>query len=370
MKEEMLQNGSLAGIRVVDASRVLGGPLCGQILGDHGADVLKVESPDGDDTRRWGPPYLGPNSAYFAGANRNKRNTILDLRDTSDRERFLTLIDGADVLIENYKPSTLESWGWHLDTFVQRNPTLVHCRVSGFGSDGPYGGLPAYDTAIQALCGLMSVNGSPSSGPMRVGLPVVDMTTGLNAVIAVLLALQARHRTGRGQRVETTLYANAISLLHPHVSNFLATETCPALTGNAHPNIYPYDSFDTETGPIYLAVGNDAQFRLLCGELKLDQLCADQRFATNPARSVNREVLRHILCDALREQDGTRLVGILVKAGVPSAPISTVQRALQDAHTGHMGLLVAMTEGYTGVASPISLSETPASYRLPPPRLA
>ena len=362
-----LRFGALTGIKVIDASRVLGGPYCGQILGDHGADVVKVEGPSGDDTRKWGPPDLGPNSAYFAGANRNKTSVILDLKVADDRNRFLLMLADADVLIENFKPSTLEKWGWQPDEFVRRFPRLVHCRVSVFGPDGPYGGLPAYDTAIQAQCGLMSVNGSADSGPLRVGLPIVDMTTGLNAAIGILLALRARDAIGAGQFVETTLYANAISMLHPHASNFFGAGVCPTPTGNAHPNIYPYDSFDTATASIYLAVGNDAQFRTLCRHLGVEALAADTRYATNPARSVHRHLLRPLLAQALQSTDGYTLVGALVNDGVPAAPIGSVQDVLRDPHTHHMGLVVEMERGYRGIASPIRLSDTPATYRHAPP---
>ncbi|MBV2161351.1 CoA transferase [Achromobacter denitrificans] len=362
-----LRFGALTGIKVIDASRVLGGPYCGQILGDHGADVIKVEGPSGDDTRQWGPPDLGPNAAYFAGANRNKRSIVLDLQRVADRERFMEMLAEADVLIENFKPSTLRKWGWQADEFVARHPRLVHCRVSGFGPDGPYGGLPAYDTAIQAQCGLMSVNGSAESGPLRVGLPVVDMTTGLNAAIGVLLALRAREITGRGQSVETTLYANAISMLHPHASNFLGTGACPAPTGNAHPNIYPYDSFETSSASIYLAIGNDAQFRTLCRHLDLDALPLDPRYATNPARSIHRQSLRPVLESALLPVDGRELVGRLARDGVPAAIIGNVRDVLEDPQTRHMGLLVDLEPGYRGIASPIRLSDTPPTYRCPPP---
>jgi crotonobetainyl-CoA:carnitine CoA-transferase CaiB-like acyl-CoA transferase len=362
-----LNNGALTGIKVIDASRVLGGPIAGQILGDHGAEVLKIEGPEGDDTRRWGPPYLGENSAYFAGANRNKRSITLDLNTVEGRTRFMALLAQADVLIENFKQSTLEKWNWGLDTFCSAHTHLIHCRVSGFGSDGPYGGLPAYDTAIQALCGLMSVNGYKNQGPTRVGLPAVDMTTGLNAVIAVLLALNARHMTGRGQRVETTLYANAVSMLHPHTSNYFATGRNPELTGNAHPNIYPYDSFDTASGAIYLAIGNDAQFRKLCQRLGMDELSTDDRFSTNPARSVHRDQLRSLLAPALEKIDGRNLVDELIEAGVPCAPICSVQDVLLAPHSRHMKLTVALENGYKGIASPIMMSDTPPTYRMAPP---
>lgn len=361
------REGALAGVRVLDVSRVLGGPYAGQVLGDHGADVLKIEGPEGDDTRSWGPPYLGQTSAYFSGANRNKRSQMLNLGTESGRAALMEEVAQADVLIENFKLSTLSKWGWNLNSFLEVNPRLIHCRVSGFGSDGPYGGLPAYDTAVQALCGLMSVNGGADA--TRVGLPVVDMTTGLNAVIAVLLALLARHRTGRGQMVETTLYANAVSLLHPHASNYFATGKNPERTGNAHPNIYPYDSFHTADGTIYLAVGNDTQFVALCDRLGIGTLAFDSRFATNPSRSVNRQALREILEQALSPADGRQLAQDLVKLGVPCAPVCSVAEVLSHAHTAHMGLEVTLPGGYRGVASPIRLSDTPASYRLAPPEL-
>lgn len=361
-------NGSaLEGIRVIDASRVLGGPISGQVLGDHGADVVKVEGPDGDDTRQWGPPYLGGTSAYFSGANRNKRGIVLDLSTPDGRDGLFALLDDADVLIENFKESTLKKWGLDIGAFTQRFPRLVHCRVSGFGSDGPYGGLPAYDTAMQAMCGLMSVNGESGGGMLRVGLPIVDMTTGLNATIGILLALQNRERTGKGQLVETTLYANAISLLHPHAPNYFATGESPSPTGNAHPNIYPYDSFETANGQLYLAVGNDIQFRIFCGHLGLDALPDDPRFGDNPSRSVNRDALRTLLVPALRHTDGRTLALELVNRGVPCAPVNAVEDVLTDPHTRHCGLVVELPHGYKGVASPITLSRTPPSYRLAPP---
>jgi len=228
--------GALAGIRVIDLSRVLGGPYCGQILADHGAEVLKIEPPQGDETRTWGPPFENGVASYYMGLNRNKTGMHLDLTQPEGRETLLGLLEGAD-------------------------PKLVHCRVSGFGADGPLGGLPGYDAAIQAMTGLMSVNGEVGSEPLRIGLPVVDMVTGLNAVIGVLLALQERQRSGRGQFVEAALYDCGLSLLHPHAANWFGDGRLPGRTGNAHPNIYPYDAFPTRTVPVFLAVGNDRQFQ-------------------------------------------------------------------------------------------------------------
>lgn len=365
----LLANGALTGLKVIDASRVLGGPVCGQMLGDHGADVLKVEAPAGDDTRTWTPPDLGPVSAYFAGANRNKRVRVLDFDQARDFEQFKALLADADVLIENFRPASVNRWGLTPDFTRGLNPRLIHCRVSGFGDKGPMAGLPAYDTAVQALCGLMSVNGDARSGPVRVGLPVVDMTTGMNAMIGVLLALQARQATGRGQFVETTLFSNAVAMLHPHTSNYFASGKVPARTGNAHPNIYPYDSFDTRTGQIYLAIGNDRQFRIFCEHLQHAGLADDPDYATNPQRSVHRGPLRRILEPLLLREDGALLADALVRKGVPCAPVCDVAQVLESPQARAAGLIVDLPNGYRGIASPIQLSETPATYRLAPPVL-
>ena len=359
--------GALTGLKVIDASRVLGGPLCGQILGDHGADVLKIESPDGDDTRKWGPPFKDGMSAYFSGLNRNKSVQVLDLSSQAGRDLLLALLEDADVLIENFKPSTLAGWGISAEGLQERFPRLIHCRVSGFGSDGPLGGLPAYDTAVQGMTGLMSVNGDTGTGPLRVGLPVVDMTTALNATIGVLLALNERNRSGKGQLVETTLYDNGLSLLHPHAPNYLMTGKAPVPTGNAHPSIYPYDAFETKNVSVYLAVGNDAQFRKLCSMLGQPELGTDLRFCTAPLRSENRRHLRPILADLLVGQDGWKFAEELLAAGVPASAIAGVDQALEHPHTKHRGMVVSIGESYRGIGSPVTLSRTPASYRTAPP---
>lgn len=363
--------GALAGIRVVDLSRILGGPYCGQILGDHGADVLKVEPPQGDDTRAWGPPFIESRgekvASYYLGLNRNKRGVRLDLASERGRDALMTLLDGADVLIENFKTGTMEKWGLGYEHLSQRFPRLIHCRVSGFGSDGPLGGLAGYDAALQAMCGLMSVNGEVGGTPLRVGLPVVDLVTGLNAALGVLLALQERARSGKGQFVEASLYDSGLSLLHPHAANWLLDGREPGLTGNAHPNIYPYDAFPTQTSQVFLAVGNDRQFRLLCRHLGVPTLAGDPTFATAGARSVHRADLRKRLIALLADQDGPALAEALMAIGVPAAPVLGVSAALRHPHTAHRHMMVRIGDDYTGVASPIKLSRTPATYRLAPP---
>lgn len=362
--------GALAGLRVIDLSRVLAGPYCGQILADHGADVLKIEPPQGDETRTWGPPFENGVASYYMGLNRNKRGMRLDLTQPGDREQLRALLADADVLLENFKTGTLEKWGLGHATLQEQFPRLVHCRVSGYGADGPLGGLPGYDAAIQALSGIMSVNGEVGGEPLRVGLPVVDMVTGLNAVIGVLMALQERQRSGLGQFVEAALYDSGLSLLHPHAANWFGDGRLPGRTGNAHPNIYPYDAFPTATTPVFLAVGNDRQFRQLCEVLGQAGLADESAFGNASGRSVNRARLRERLTVLMASLDGEFLVKQLSDQGVPCAPILDVPQALDHPHVAHRGMTVRMPGGYRGLASPIKLSRTPATYRLPPPASA
>ena len=363
--------GALDGLRVIDLSRVLAGPYCTQILADHGADVLKVEPPTGDETRGWGPPFDAEGTAsYFHGLNRNKRGCTMDLTEPAQREALLALLADADVLVENFKTGTLEKWGLGWDVLHERFPRLIFCSITGFGADGPKGGQPGYDAAIQALSGIMSVNGEPDARggePLRVGLPVVDMVTGLNAALGISFALHERQRSGLGQKVEVALYDAGLSLLHPHAANHLMDGRVPGRTGNAHPNITPYDTFATATEKIFLAVGNDRQFATLCATVGASELPADPRFASNGQRSRHREELKQLLEARLAGFECQPLADRLVKAGVPCAPIQDVATSLADPHTLHRGMVVSIGEGYRGVGSPIKLQRTPASYRLAPP---
>lgn len=357
------QPGALAGIRVLDLSRILGGPYCGQILGDHGADVLKVEPPGGDDTRTWGPPFRDGVASYYHGLNRNKRIQHLDLTTAEDRERLLALVVETDVLIENFKTGTMERWGIGQAELSQRFPRLVWCRVTGFGSDGPLGALPGYDAAVQAMTGIMSINGEADGGPLRVGLPVVDMVTGMNAALGVLMALQERQRSGCGQLVEAALYDSGLALLHPHAANWFMDGRAPKRTGNAHPNIYPYDALRTGTDPVFVAVGNDRQFGAFCRVIGLPDLAAHADYATAGARSANRDALKAALETQMAALDGRALVEDLMAAGVPAAPVLDVESALRHPHTAHRGMVVEMEGGWRGLGSPIKLDRTPASYR-------
>lgn len=363
------ETGALRGLKVIDLSRVLGGPYCSQALADHGAQVIKLEPPGGDETRGWGPPFEGDTASYFRGVNRNKKGIAVDLSRPEGIELLLQLLEGADVLIENFKPGTLARWGiGYAEVLSQRFPRLIHCAVSGFGADGPLGGLPGYDAAIQAMAGLMSVNGEAEGGPLRIGLPIVDMVTGLNAVAGILLALHERERSGRGQSVDIALYDCGISLLHPHLPNHFASGRTPRRTGNAHPNIAPYDSYRTGTEPIFLAVGNDRQFAKLCEYLGAGELAQDPRFADNGQRLVNREALKQALEGHLAAHDGRELAERLIRLGVPCGAVATVDRVVAHPHTRHRGLVVQLGD-YRGIASPVKLSRTPASYRSAPPAL-
>jgi len=361
--------GALAGCKVIDLSRVLGGPYCTQILADHGADVLKIEPPGGDETRGWGPPFLGETASYFIGVNRNKDGMTLDLSQPAGQELLRHLLADADVLVENFKPGTLEKWGLGYQDLKQAFPALIHCRVSGFGSDGPLGGLPGYDACAQAMCGLMSVNGEADGEATRVGLPVVDMVTGLNAAVAILLALNERVRSGLGQFLDITLYDCALSLLHPHAPNYFYSGKAPQRSGNAHPNIAPYETLPTASGPIFLAVGNNRQFALLAQALDAPALAQDARYATNADRLRNRPALREDLTALLARHDAAALSDRLLRAGVPAAAVQTVDQALAHPHTAHRGMVLEQGD-YKGVGSPIKLSRTPATLRKLPPSLA
>lgn len=369
MAQTLPNAGALAGCKVIDLSRVLGGPYCTQILADHGADVLKIEPPGGDETRGWGPPFLGETASYFVGVNRNKDGMTLDLSQPAGQELLRHLLADADVLVENFKPGTLERWGLGYDDLKQAFPALIHCRVSGFGSDGPLGGLPGYDACAQAMCGLMSVNGEADGEATRVGLPVVDMVTGLNAAVAILLALNERTRSGLGQFLDITLYDCALSLLHPHAPNYFYSGKVPQRSGNAHPNIAPYETLPTASGPIFLAVGNNRQFAMLARTLDAPALSEDPRYATNADRLRNRQALRDDLAALLARHEAAALADQLLRAGVPAAAVQTVDQALAHPHTLHRGMVLEQG-AYKGVGSPIKLSRTPATLRKLPPDLA
>ena len=362
--------GALAGLKVVDLTRVLGGPLCTQILGDHGADVIKVEPPQGDETRTWGPPERDGETAYYTGINRNKRSIALDLSTDGGREVLLRLLDGADLLIENFKIGTMKRWSLDYDDVLKaRFPRLIYCRISGFGADGPFGSMPGYDGVAQALSGLMSINGTPDSGPTRVGVAVVDQATGMNAAIAILAAVYERTHSGAGQFIETTLYDTGVALIHPHIANWFMTNKSPQITGNSHPNVAPYDRYETSTAPVFLAALNNGQFRRLCDKLGAPELADDPTFATNASRVTNRAALDAKLVPLFAASDGTTLFEELLRHGVPAASINDIPTVLSHPHTQHREMVID-TDDYKGFGIVAKLERTPGSIRRTPPRFS
>ena len=360
--------GALAELKVIDLTRVLGGPYCTMILSDHGAEVIKVEPPQGDEVRDWGPPFHDNDASYFIGINRNKRSIGLDIGKPEGKAVLLRLLDGADVLVENFKPGSMERWGlgYH-DVLSQRFSGLIHCRISGFGADGPLGGLPGYDAILQAMTGLMSVNGNSSTGPMRLGTAIVDMGTGLYSAIGILMALAERSRSGRGQFLDMTLYDCGMALLHPQAANYFLNGRRPMPTGNPHPNLVPYDKYKTKTVEIFIASGNQGQFRKLCEIVGRPEMADDPRYASNAARIEHRTALTAELSAAFAEQDGNEIALRLIRAGVPAGPVLPVDAATAAPHTTHREMVTELG-WYRGLGTPIKLSRTPGGTRAAPPR--
>jgi len=370
MSQSDRSTGALAGLRVVDLSRVLAGPLCTQMLADHGADVIKIEPPSGDETRHLGPPFDDAgDAAYFGSVNRGKRALSLDLARPEGRAVLELLLQNADVLVENFLPGTMERWNLgYVSVLSARHPRLVYCTISGFGADGPLGGLPGYDAVLQAMCGLMSINGTPEGGPTRVGVPIVDYVTGYNALTGILLALAARERSGRGQHVEATLFDTGLSLLVPHAANWLCSGRTPGLLGSAHPNIAPYDKFAARDGSVFLGIVNDGQFRRFCECVDRKDLLGDARFRTNAMRLQHVDDLRTEIERTLAAFRVEDLCRDLMRSGVPAGPVNTVPQAFAQPHVAHRQML---TEGggHRAPGVPVKLTQTPGRPGGRPPRL-
>lgn len=365
---------ALGGLKVIDLTRVLGGPYCTQVLGDYGAEVIKIEPPQGDEVRDWGPPFDDQQDAsYFIGVNRNKRALGLDLATDEGRKLLLRMLQDADILIENYKPGAMERWGLGYDDVLSKaNPALIHCRISGFGSEGPLGGLPGYDAVIQAMCGMFSINGMPtdddkSGGRTRIGIPLVDIGTGLFSAIGILMAVIERQRSGQGQFIDMTLHDAGIALMHPHIPNYVLSGKTPGLTGNAHPNISPYDKYSTATVGVFLAIGNDRAFARLCSELGAPDLANDPRFLRNGDRVTNRDALTASLQPLLVAEDGEDLCTRLLAKGVPAGPVRDVAEVWNSEHAQFRGMSVELGD-YRGWGLPIKFSRTPGEIERRPPR--
>jgi len=369
-----MHSGALAHLRVLDLSRVLAGPWASQVLADLGAEVIKVERPlAGDDTRAWGPPYLAGESAYFISTNRGKKSITVDLSRPEGQEIVRRLAARSDALLENFKAGALERYGLGYAQLAPLNPRLVYCSISGFGQTGPYRDRAGYDFLVQGMGGLMSITGEPEGEPMKVGVAVTDILTGMYAATAILAALTHRDRSGRGQHIDLALLDVQVAMLANQAESFLVTGSPPERMGNAHPSIVPYRAFAARDGHLVLAVGNDGQFARLCTVAGRPELASDARFATNAARVRNRRELEPMLAAIIAQRPRQEWIASLEAAGVPCGPINDLAQVFADPQVRHRGLQVEAPHAQAGtvpmVRSPLRLSETPARSDVPPPLL-
>ena len=367
-------NGPLAGIRVVDLTRILAGPLCSMMLGDMGADVIKVEPPDkGDDTRGWGPPFVAGESAYFLGINRNKRSLTLNMAVPAGQQVLAGLVEKADVLIDNFRIGTLEKWGFTDPWFEQHAPRLIRCSITGYGSTGPKAALPGYDFILQAESGLMSICGEPDGGPTKYGVAIVDVCTGMLACSSVLAALNARHRTGKGQKVELSLYETSLAMLINVASSYLTAGRNAGRFGNGHPSIVPYTTYQAADGMIAIGIGNERQFERTAEVLGHPEWATDERFVSNRARVENRTAIDGLINEALSHDDADIWLAKLKAVGVPCGKINSVAEALDDPHTAARDMIETVEHRTIGALKmlgiPFKFSETACSVRRPPPTL-
>jgi glutaryl-CoA transferase len=366
--------GPLDGVIVADFSRVLSGPYCTMVLGDLGADVIKVERPgDGDEARGWGPPFAGGESAYYLSVNRNKRSLALDLSRGDHREVAWRLIAKADVFVENFRPGTMERLGFSYEACAAKNPRLVYASISGFGETGPARDEPGYDYVAQARGGIMSVTGEPGREPQKIGVAIADITTGLYCAIAILAALRNAEATGRGQRVHTSLLESQVAWLANHASNYLVGSMEPTRMGNAHPNIVPYQVFEAADRPFVLAVANEMHWSRFCGAMDLRDLEHDPRYATNAARVAHREELVGMLKERFRSGARDEWIVMLAAAEVPCGPINSIAEVFADPQVRALEMVETVAHPTLGdlrlVRSPLGLDATPAATRRPPPLL-
>jgi formyl-CoA transferase len=367
-------SGPLSGVRVLDLSRVLAGPFCTMLLGDLGAEVIKVERPGGgDDTREWGPPFAAGESAYYLCVNRNKKSVALDLKSPKGIAAVRALSARSDVVLENFRVGVADKLGLGYEALAQGNPGLVYCSITGYGQAGPYRDLPGYDFILQAMSGLMSVTGEPGGEPMKLGVATVDLTAGMYAAVAILAALRSRDATGRGQRIDLALMDSALSWLANVGGNYLVSGDVPGRFGNAHATIVPYQVFRSKDGHLAVGIGNDRQYRTFCEIAGAPELSSDERFSTNPARVRNREALVPLLERVFAKRPTAEWIEDLWSGGIPAGPINTVDRALEDPNTAARGMVVEMPHPTAGsvrlVGSPMKFSATPVEYRQAPPLL-
>ena len=367
-------NGPLAGTRVVDLTRILAGPLCTMMLGDMGAEVIKVEPPDkGDDTRGWGPPFVAGEAAYFLGVNRNKRSLTLNMAAPAGQKILAGLVEKADVLIDNFRIGTLEKWGFTDAWFEQHAPRLVRCSITGYGSTGPKAALPGYDFILQAESGLMSICGEPDGGPTKYGVAIVDVCTGMLASNSILAALNARHRTGKGQKVELSLYETSLAMLINVASNYLTAGRNAGRFGNGHPSIVPYTTYQAADAMVAIGIGNERQFGRVAEVLGHPEWAKDPRFTSNRARVENRDVIDGFINEALSHDDADVWLDKLKAVGVPCGRINSVADALDDPHTAARDMIETVEHSTIGALKmlgiPFKFSDTACSVRRAPPTL-
>jgi crotonobetainyl-CoA:carnitine CoA-transferase CaiB-like acyl-CoA transferase len=367
-------SGALDGVRVLDLTRILAGPLCGMMLGDLGADVIKVEPPNGDDTRTWGPPFVEGEATYFLGLNRNKRSLALNMAGKAGQAVLAALIKRSDVLIDNFKLGTLGKWGFTDAWFDEHAPKLVRCSITGYGSSGPKAAQPGYDFILQAESGLMSITGPVDGTPTKHGVALVDVCTGMLASNAILAALNARHRTGRGQKVEVSLYESSLAMLVNVASNYLIAGKDAGRFGNGHPSIVPYTTFRAADGMLALAVGNDAQFAKCAAALGHSEWAQDERFIQNRNRVAHREIVERMIAEVLKTDRLDPWIVKLQAAGVPCGKINSVKQALDDPQTAARAMVATASHPTIGelkmLGTPFKLSDTPTSVRRAPPTLS
>ncbi|HLR75766.1 MAG TPA: CoA transferase [Virgibacillus sp.] len=367
-------SGALKGIRVLDLSRVLAGPYCTMILGDLGAEVIKVEAPGGsDDTRKWGPPFKNGVSAYYLCANRNKKSITIDLKSEEGVEAVKQLVRDSDVIINNFKTGTMERFGIDYDTLSSINPRIIYCSITGFGETGPYKDMPGYDFIIQAMSGLMSITGDEQSGPQKMGIAITDILTGLYATIGIQAALLERTQSGKGQKVDMSLYDSAVSSLVNIGSNYLMSGDIPKPLGNHHANIVPYQTFDTSDGQMVIAVGNDNQFKAFCHVLNKPELANDERFLTNPDRVKYREVITTLIQEVMVTRPTAYWQEKCNANNIPCGPIQNLEEVVNDPQLQSRNMFVEKDHPVAGkinmVGSPLKLSRTPVSIKHHPPEV-
>ena len=362
----------LAGVKVIELARILAGPWAGQTLADLGADVLKVEAPEGDDTRRWGPPFIeregDRSAAYFHATNRGKRSVTCDFRTAEGQTLVRKLVADADVVIENFKVGGLAKYGLDYESLRAVNPRLIYCSITGFGQDGPYAHRAGYDFIIQGMAGLMSVTGEPDGQPQKVGVAVTDVFTGVYAATAILAALHQRHATGQGQQIDMALMDVAASIMANQAMNYLATGVAPKKMGNAHPNLAPYAVFDCADGWLILATGNDGQYRKLCGILGLADMAETPEFLTNADRVTNRVEMTRRITEATRKWTKADLLAACEDQGVPAGPINDLGEVFADPQIVARGMQIA-PDGVPGVRSPFRFSGADLALNRPAPKL-